>query len=56
VLQRNSRGSRHVAADYSASQVFGEAIRRTGDGIVYDSLRHFGGVNVVAYQPRKSAT
>jgi len=43
----------YAAADYSASQPFGEDIRRTGDGIVYDSLRHVGGVNVVAYRPRK---
>ena len=40
-------------ADYSAGQPFGEDIRRTGDGIVYDSVRHVGGVNVVAYRPRK---
>jgi len=28
-------------------------VRCSGDGIVYDSLRHAGGVNVVAYRPRK---
>ena len=38
------------AADYSASQAFGEALRPHGDGIVYDSLRHVGGTNVVAYR------
>ena len=48
-----ARPDLYAAADYSASRVFGEGIRRTGDGIVYDSLRHVGGVNVVAYQPRK---
>jgi hypothetical protein len=48
-----ARPDLYAAADYSASQVFGEGIRRTGDGIVYDSLRHVGGVNVVAYWPRK---
>jgi hypothetical protein len=43
----------YAKADYSAGQLFGEDIRRTGDGIVYDSVRHVGGVNVVAYRPRK---
>ena len=28
-------------------------MRRSGDGIVYDSVRHTDGVNVVAYRPRK---
>jgi len=40
--------------DYMASQAFGEAIRTSGgDGILYDSVRHAGGINVVAYRPRK---
>jgi hypothetical protein len=39
-------------ADYSRSQTFGEDMRLSGDGIVYDSLRHVGGTNVVAYRPR----
>lgn len=39
--------------DYSASQTFGESIRKTGGpGIIYDSLRHQGGTNVVAFRPR----
>jgi hypothetical protein len=38
---------------YISSQPFGEAVRASGgDGILYDSLRHAGGVNVVAYRPR----
>ncbi len=38
---------------YTLSQPRGEAVRAaSGDGIVYDSVRHAGGVNVVAYQPR----
>lgn len=38
---------------YGASQVFGEGIRAEGGaGIVYDSLRHRGGVNAVAFLPR----
>jgi hypothetical protein len=38
---------------YTSSQSFGEAVRASGgDGIVYDSVRHTGGVNVVAYRTR----
>ena len=48
-----TRPELYAPADYMASQAFGEHIRRTGDGIVYDSLRHVAGVNVVAYRPRK---
>jgi hypothetical protein len=40
--------------DWSASQAYGERLRAGGeDGIAYDSLRHVGGVNVVAYDPRR---
>lgn len=43
----------HDPADWSRSQAFGEQVRAAGgDGIVYDSLRHQGGVDVVAYDPR----
>jgi hypothetical protein len=48
-----TRPELYAPADYAAAQAFGEGIRRTGDGIVYDSLRHAGGVNIVAYRPRK---
>jgi hypothetical protein len=51
--RRASRPELYAAADYTASQLFGESIRRSGDGIVYESLRHAGGVNLVAYRPRK---
>ena len=38
--------------DYSASQLFGEAVRKAGQaGILYDSVRRRGGGNVVAYRP-----
>lgn len=54
------RGSGRPAPDiyasdsYAASQRFGEAVRATGSaGILYDSLRHAGGVNVVAHRPRR---
>ena len=43
----------YKAADYTASQTFGETIRASGgDGIVYDSVRHVGGVNVVALRAK----
>jgi hypothetical protein len=39
--------------DYTASQTFGETIRASGgDGILYDSVRHVGGTNVVAFRPK----
>lgn len=39
-------------ASYGESQVFGENIRKSGvAGILYESLRHRGGTNVVAYRP-----
>jgi hypothetical protein len=39
--------------DYAASQTFGEALRASGgDGILYDSVRHVGGTNVVALRPK----
>lgn len=50
---QGSRPGLYAPDDYSGSQPFGEAVRRTGDGIVYDSVRHVGGVNAVAYRPQK---
>lgn len=44
----------YASDDYTRSQAFGENLRKSGaDGLVYDSLRHAGGVNVVAYRPTK---
>ncbi len=38
---------------YDASQKFGEGIRASGGaGLLYDSLRRRGGVNIVAHRPR----
>lgn len=43
----------YASDSYVASQVLGEALRTSGgDGIVYDSVRHQGGLCVVAYRPR----
>jgi hypothetical protein len=48
-----TRPELYRADDYTASQTFGETIRASGgDGIVYDSVRHAGGVNVVALRPK----
>lgn len=55
---RDIRSDRSTLADvyrpdsYAASQPFGEEIRKAGHaGILYDSFRHRGGCNVVAYIP-----
>jgi RES domain len=43
----------YKADDYGASQTYGEALRASGgDGILYDSVRHVGGTNVVALRPK----
>lgn len=47
-----TRQELYARDDWGASQVFGEGIRASGGhGIIYDSLRHAGGINVVAYRP-----
>ena len=39
--------------DYALSQAFGESIRAAGGaGIIYDSVRHEGGTNIVTLRPR----
>ncbi len=52
---RGCRGERpdlYASDSYAASQAFGEAMRAGGEsGILYDSLRHAGGVNVAAFRP-----
>lgn len=43
----------YASDDYGAAQRFGEELRGRGAaGLVYDSVRRRGGVNVVAYRPR----
>jgi hypothetical protein len=50
---RGQRADLHDPGDYAAGQTFGEAVRASGGcGILYDSVRHAGGVSVVAYRPR----
>ncbi|MGO4714907.1 RES family NAD+ phosphorylase [Bradyrhizobium sp. 2TAF24] len=51
--QQTTRAELYAGDSYAASQVFGEEIRASGGaGIVYDSVRRRGGVNVVAHRPR----
>jgi hypothetical protein len=51
--QRAMRPDVYASDSYLASQSFGEAVRASGGaGILYDSIRHAGGINVVAHRPR----
>ncbi len=51
--QQAARADIYHPQNYAASQVLGEAVRRSGGaGILYDSLRHAGGVVVAAHRPR----
>ena len=51
--QQTIRSDIYAPDSYVASQGLGEAIRAAGGaGIIYDSLRHAGGVNIVAHRPR----
>ncbi len=50
--QQRSRPDIYAADSYAASQVLGEEVRALGGaGILYDSVRHVGGMNVVAHRP-----
>ena len=45
-----TRPDLYDSSSYAHSQIFGEDVRSSGgSGILYDSLRHVGGENVVAY-------
>jgi hypothetical protein len=51
--QQALRADVYASDSYLASQALGESIRISGGaGIVYDSVRHSGGTNVVAHRPR----
>jgi hypothetical protein len=50
--QRESRPDVHDPVSYIASQALGETVRASGEaGIVWDSVRHAGGVCVVSFRP-----
>jgi hypothetical protein len=52
--QQSSRPDVYDPTAYTGGQAFGEAIRASGgDGLLFDSLRHVGGVSVTAYRPTK---
>jgi hypothetical protein len=49
-----SRSDLYAADSHGAGQAFGEGLRAAGkDGLLYDSLRRAGGVNIVAFRPLK---
>lgn len=51
--QQTERSDLYDSGSYAASQAMGESVRASGGaGILYDSLRHTGGVCVVAHRPR----
>jgi RES domain-containing protein len=48
------RADLHAPDSYAESQAFGEALRADGgDGVLFDSVRHRGGINVAAFRPHK---
>jgi len=52
--QQTSRPEIYDSGSWTASQAFGEKQRADNkDGIMFSSLRHAGGINAVAYRPRK---
>ena len=51
--ERTIRPNVYASDRYDASQKLGEEVRASGGaGVLYDSLRRRGGVNVVAHRPR----
>ena len=52
--RQSDRADLYDRRSFDQSQIFGEEQRAAGrDGIVYDSLRHSGGINVVCFFPAK---
>jgi len=51
---RGAEPALHASDSYAAGQAFGEDLRAKGeDGVLYDSVRHRGGINACAYRPSK---
>ena len=51
--QAKARPDIYHSTDYHAAQAFGETVRASNSaGIIYDSVRHASGTNIVAYRPR----
>lgn len=52
--QQSAMPAVYDVSSYGASQAFGERLRAAGEtGIIFDSLRHAGGVNAIAFWPTK---
>jgi hypothetical protein len=52
--EQAARPELYAPDSHLAAQAFGEALRAAGeDGVLYDSLRRAGGLNVAAYRPTK---
>lgn len=52
--ERKARTELYDPASYAASQEFGETVRASGrDGILYESVRRRGGIDVAAYRATK---
>lgn len=52
--QRTARPELYDSVSYAASQAFGEKVRASNsDGVLYESVRLRGGINVAAYRPTK---
>ncbi|MDN3626486.1 RES family NAD+ phosphorylase [Methylobacterium isbiliense] len=52
--QQSTMPAVYDTRSYGASQAFGERLRAAGEaGIIFDSLRHAGGINVAAFCPTK---
>lgn len=48
------RADLYAPDSYGAAQAWSEGLRAEGrDGVVYDSVRHAGGINAAAYRPSK---
>ncbi len=53
VSEKNKHPQFYESDNYSASQAYGEDIRKSGsDGILYESVRHTGGKNIVIFKPK----
>lgn len=51
--QQAARADVYASERYDASQKLGEEVRASGGaGLIYDSLRHQTGINIVAHRPR----
>jgi hypothetical protein len=51
--QQTARPDVYASDSYAAGQALGESVRASGGaGLLFDSLRHAGGLNIVAHRPR----